>query len=232
MTRPQLIAHRGVPRELPENTLPGFARALELGAGGIELDVHATSDGMVIVHHDPVPRAAATQSRLAGRAIAAMTHEELRSFRVSGTTEIPTLAEVLELVAGRATVYVEIKGRAIEREVLDVISGSSTMCAVHSFDHGAVRRVHELSPGMPTGALVTERPHDAGALLRELGARDLWPEAPIIDHAMVASAHAGGGRVVAWTVNDVREAARLARLGVDGICTDVVGHLARELALS
>ena len=50
----EIIAHRGTPRELPENSLPGFARALEAGAQGIELDVHLTADGVVVVHHDPV----------------------------------------------------------------------------------------------------------------------------------------------------------------------------------
>ena len=56
--RPLRIAHRGMPRRLRENTLPSFAAALAAGADGIELDVHATSDGVVVVHHDAVSRAA------------------------------------------------------------------------------------------------------------------------------------------------------------------------------
>jgi glycerophosphoryl diester phosphodiesterase len=51
------ISHRGEHQTLPENSIPAFLRAIELGADAIELDVHATSDGVVIVHHDPVVNA-------------------------------------------------------------------------------------------------------------------------------------------------------------------------------
>src|SRR5581483_5347881 len=96
--RPFLVAHRGAPRERPENTLPSFLRALELGAEGIELDVHGTCDGVVVVHHDPVPRAIAPSGRLAGRRIDALTFDELQGFSVRGVALIPTLAEALAVV--------------------------------------------------------------------------------------------------------------------------------------
>jgi glycerophosphoryl diester phosphodiesterase len=229
MPLPELIAHRGVPRDRPENTLPGFARALEEGARGIELDVHATGDGVVVVHHDPIPRAAASDPSLAGHPIATLTRAQLDTFRVAGTTPIPTLADVLALVGRRATVYVEIKGLGIEGLVLDVIASGPARCAVHSFDHAQVARVGQSRPGLPTGALVTARPRSVAALLGELGARDLWPEWPIIDEPLVRDTHASGGRVIAWTVNDPVAARRLAALGVDGICTDVVGEIGRAL---
>src|SRR5918999_4964078 len=126
---PALIAHRGAPREYPENTLPSFARAIELGADGIELDVHATSDGIIVVHHDPVPRATCPDRRLAGRAIAELTHDELQRFQVAPDVGIPTLAEVLALVGDAAIVYVELKGSDIEREVVTVIRGGPARCA-------------------------------------------------------------------------------------------------------
>ncbi|HVE79028.1 MAG TPA: glycerophosphodiester phosphodiesterase [Gemmatimonadaceae bacterium] len=229
MPTPELIAHRGVPRERPENTLPGFMRALEAGAGGIELDVHATADGVVVVHHDPVPRAVTTKSALAGRPIARLSHLELRTFRVEGTTPIPTLAEVLAAVADRATVYVEIKGAGIEARVLDVIAAAACRCAIHSFDHAQVLRVRRAAPTTPTGALVTERPPSPARLLADLGARDLWPEWPIIDASLVEAVHEGGGRVIAWTVNDAAAARRLAAIAVDGICTDRVAEIGAAL---
>ena len=66
--RPMLIGHRGAPRERPENTLPSFLRALELQADGIELDVHCTSDRVVVVHHDEIPRATPPSGRAGGQA--------------------------------------------------------------------------------------------------------------------------------------------------------------------
>ena len=221
------IAHRGAPREHPENTLPGFARALELGADGIELDVHATRDGVVVVHHDPVPRAAAATRTLAGRPIAALTYDELRRFSIGDGIAIPTLSEVLALIGSSAVAYVEIKARNIEREVVDVIGESSVQCAVHSFDHASVRRVAVLAPSLRRGLLFSRRPSRPAAALQAVGALDAWPEWPLVDEAFVADVHRIGGSVIAWTVNDVAAARRLVSIGVDGICTDDLGLLPR-----
>src|SRR5919199_1554994 len=226
---PELVAHRGSPRERPENTLPAFRRALEHGADGIELDVHATADGVVVVHHDPVPRARAHEPGLRGVPIADLSWEQLRRFEVADGVGVPTLAEVLDLVGKRAVVYVEIKGRAIEREVVACIRAGTARCAVHSFDHAAVRRVGELAPELPRGLLFEEYPQDPAAALRGARARDLWPHWKLIDETLVAQTHAAGGRVVAWTVNDATAARRLAGMGVDALCTDVVPDVAAAL---
>ena len=219
---PARIAHRGAPREHPENTLPAFARALELGADGIELDVHATRDGVVVVHHDAIPCATPSDTRLARRAIAALSHDQLRRFAVAPGVGIPTLAEVLSLVADRAVVYVELKGANIEREVLAVIRQNGSRCAVHSFDHAAVARVGNIAPGMRRGVLFSRHPGDPAATMRATGALDAWPEWPLVDEAFVERVHGIGGEVIAWTVNDPAAVRRLASMGVDGVCTDDV----------
>src|SRR3954466_11113648 len=87
------IGHRGAPREFPENSLPAFARAFERGADAIEVDVHATSDNVVVVHHDPTVRRSASAYR--GRRIADLTLSEIRSVELDHQIGIPTLAEVL-----------------------------------------------------------------------------------------------------------------------------------------
>jgi glycerophosphoryl diester phosphodiesterase len=217
---PALIAHRGAPREYPENTLPSFERALELGADGIELDVHATRDRVVVVHHDPVPRATTTQRALARKSIAELTHEELATFSVAPGIPIPTLAEVLSLVGTSAIVYVELKGPSIEREAIDVIQRSLARCAVHSFDHPAIARARSLAPDLRRGLLFSRRDANPAAALEAAGALDAWPEWPLVDQAFVDSVHRIGGSVITWTVNDVGAARHVASLGVDGICTD------------
>ena len=220
--RPARIGHRGAPREHPENTLPSFARAIELGADGIELDVHATSDGVVVVHHDPVPRATVADRRLAGRAIADLTHDQLRAFSLAPDVGIPTLGEVLSLVGDAAVVYVELKGAGIERPVINVIRESTARCAVHSFDHAAVARAKRLAPEIRRGLLFSRRPRDPAALLQGAGALDAWPEWPLVDQDFVTWVRRVGGSVIAWTVNDAAAARRLTALGVDGLCTDDV----------
>jgi glycerophosphoryl diester phosphodiesterase len=220
LARPARVAHRGAPREHPENTLPSFARALELGADAIELDVHATRDGVVVVHHDPVPRATSPDRRLARRAIAELTLDQLRTFNVASGVGIPTLAEVLALVGDAALVYVELKGANVEPAAIDVIRSHRTRCAVHSFDHAAVTRARLLAPEIRRGVLFSRRPVNPVQVMQAAGALDVWPEWPLIDAALVNSVHAVGGSVIAWTVNDVAVAGHLSSVGVDGICTD------------
>ena len=223
---PEIVGHRGAPRERPENTLPAFERALQLGADALELDVHATRDGAVIVHHDPTLRASGTSP---GRAIASLTRADLPRVEAAPGVPIPTLQDVLALAARRATVYVEIKARGIEEAVVRCVERSGARSAVHAFDHRVARRVRSLSPSLPTGVLLVGRLVEPAAALAAAGARDLWQHWDEIDEALVGEVHAAGGRVVAWTVNDVAAGRRLAGLGVDALCTDVPGEMRAAL---
>ena len=212
------IGHRGAKREFPENTLPAFRRAYERGAQAVELDVHASLDGVLVVHHDPSVHG--PDGRLLE--IANTPLDILRTVRFADDVGIPTLAEVLVDTPADATVYVEIKGAGIEQTVVDTIRKSRTRCAVHSFDHDAIVRVKELAPEIPRGILFEDGTTDVVAEMRRTGARDVWPQWKLIDTALVHAVHAAGGRVIAWTVNDASAAADLAALGVDGLCGDDV----------
>ncbi|HEX2779779.1 MAG TPA: glycerophosphodiester phosphodiesterase [Gemmatimonadaceae bacterium] len=216
---PEIVAHRGAKRERPENTLAAFARALELGADAFELDVHATRDGAVVVHHDPVVRE--HEGDAATLPIASMTRRQLTELDVGGEP-IPLLRDVLELAAGRATVYVEIKGKSIEKLVVGVVRAWRATCAIHSFDHAAIARVRELAPEIPRGLLFEHRGHDMVAALVAHDARDLWPHVPLVTEELVAAVHAAGRRVVVWTVNAAADAKRLSEFGVDALCGDDV----------
>lgn len=212
VTQPLRIAHRGMPRLARENSIPSFTLALEAGADGIELDVHASRDGIVVVHHDA--------SLANGRAIADATLAELRA-----AADVPALQEVCDLVRGRAELFVEVKGGAIEQLVLSVVRDYDGCFAIHSFDHGLIARLHAMDPSIRLGILFEETPGDVGALMASTGALDVWPHAPLVTQRLVDEIHATGGRVIAWTVNDTIQAARLASFGVDGLCGDDVGLL-------
>lgn len=215
----EIIAHRGAPRQHPENTLPSFRQALAWGADGIELDVRLTRDAVVVVHHDPAPRAPGAPL------LSTLTADELRRYQPAPGVEIPTLEAVLAAVGGQAIVYVEIKDPGIEENVLAVLARSPTRCAVHGFDHRVARRFASLAPQIPTGALMSSYLVDPAAALRAAGARDWWQEWPFIDRLLVDRIHDAGGRVIAWTVNDPSTARSLADMGVDGICTDVADRI-------
>ena len=227
--RPEIIAHRGTPREHPENSLPGFAHALALGVDAIELDVHLTADGVPVVHHDADLGKAADGGALAGTAIVALTRDALRAHHLAPGVGVPTLAEVCDLVAGHATIYVEVKARGAGVAVAAALAGLGDAAPVHSFDHRVSRHVRALAPDTPVGVLSTSYLVDTVAAMCAANARDLWQHWTMVDAALVDAVHAAGGRVVVWTVNDVAAARDFAALGVDGLCTDVPGQIAAAL---
>jgi len=197
------IAHRGARIELPENTLAAFARAFERGANAIELDVHATSDGVVVVHHDPELGLAVSAARCA---IADLTWQDVDATATVTGISVPTLTEVLAIVPPNATVYVEIKGSGIELLVADVIGRSSAHCAVHSFDHATIERFKKIAPDVPRGLLFEWNAAQLDVEVQRIGAREVWPHYSLVDADLVARARALGARTIVWTVNDAASA--------------------------
>lgn len=204
--RPEIIAHRGASRERPENSLAAFARAAELGADAVELDVHLHPDGVLRVHHDPLPPEVLEE------------HQAPAGHRAPAP---PTLDEALTLLrdAGLAA-YCELKGPGTAPGTLAAIRRVGGNAAVHAFDHRQVAAARDIAPEVPRGVLEVSYPVDAMHALSAVGGRDLWRQWPFVDEALIATAHAAGQRVIAWTVNDPDLMRRLAAMGVDGLCTD------------
>lgn len=218
MSRPLIVAHRGASGHAHENTLPAFRLAVELGADGAELDVHATRDGRLLVHHDPA---------LPGFGpIAHLNTESARRARLPNGEAPPLLEEALEALAG-LEVFIEVKAMPPEAEdtLFAIIDASSSpgRCAIHSFDHALITRLAAREPARRYGVLVETDPADPAPLLAGAGASDLWPRRDVVTAALVRATHAAGGRVIAWTANLPAEIRRLALDGVDAICTDVPG---------
>lgn len=211
--RPLVVAHRGASGRAPENSLEAFRLAAALGADGVELDVHATRDHRLLVHHDPDLPGLGPIVRLDAAAA--------RRARLPNGEAPPLLEEALALLAGLET-FVEVKAMPPDAEdsLLAVLADAPGRAAVHSFDHGLVARLGARRPGLRLGLLVEEAPADPAALLAGAGARDLWPRRDAVTAPLVSATHAAGGRVIAWTANRPDDVRRLAGLGVDGICTD------------
>ena len=231
MEIPEIIAHRGTPRECRENTLPSFGRALEQAAAGIELDVHITRDNVVIVHHDATIQVADVGGAHVSRALSAVTFAELRALPGTVDEAIPTLDDVLALVARQATVYIEVKAQGMEQALVRCLTKwPDSRVAVHAFDHRIPVRVRAHLPGLSIGLLSASYPLDISAMFAEASPSAVWQQAELIDESFVSQVHAFGARVIAWTVNDPAHAEQLVRMGVDGLCSDTPGRLRRALA--
>lgn len=213
MSRPLVIGHRGASGHAHENSAAAFRAARALGADGVELDIHATRDGALLVHHDAVvPGLGRIDARDAG---------DFAGHRLPNGEPIPTLAEALALLAG-LDVWVEVKTLppALDPVLLATLEAGPTpeRYAVHAFDHRIIARLGEARPELPRGLLLASYLLDNAAVLRGAGADTLWMEAALIDPALVTELHDSGFRLVAWTANTPEEIGRLMALGVDGIC--------------
>jgi glycerophosphoryl diester phosphodiesterase len=234
---PLVVAHRGASATHPENTLASFQEALRLGARIVELDVRMTSDGVPVVMHD----ATVDRTTDGSGAVHELSAERVRALN-AGTPErpepVPTLAEVLELVSGRAGVALEIKnlpgepGYESDREAaVEAAHAELERTAfdgpalVLSFNPASIRASKAIAPDVPTGFLTTDLvpPRDALALAvaqgHEMvlpGTRSLVPAGP----AFVGEVHAAGVRVGTWTVDDPAELRMLLDWGVDAVASN------------
>lgn len=212
----RLIAHRGAPRRYRENTLPSFAQAIAQGAQYVELDVHLTRDGQLVVHHDPVVRSPAQEVVIA--------QSPLSDFQVLNLPFVlPTLSEILNLCALHHTAcYVEIKPPtpSVVELVLADIERTNALAIVSSFHHPHLERSKKLAPHIPTMALLE---WDQG-LPVELIAQNCVDEIGVGDNllALEKKHHANslGLPVFVYTVNDAQKMEQLRAHGFAGVFTD------------
>lgn len=248
----RLYAHRGAAAEEPENTLPGFKRALDYGVDGLEMDVHMTADGVVVVAHDPDGQRMCRESQ----AIKKTPYVQVaqwdagwgfvdakgnRPFAEEGY-RIPRFTDVLASFPNtllnvdlkqsspsmvNAVLQIVRDARAQERVILASFSQATLL---HLRMRG-YQGVTAMGPAEVAGAL-----YGPGFLIRRLPWRGTAAQIPtqVRSMALATREHIGrlqklGLRVDFWTINDVDQALKLKALGADGIMTDDPGLLAPAL---
>jgi glycerophosphoryl diester phosphodiesterase len=231
--RERPVAHRGLHDAVrPENSLAAFEAAAQAGHP-IELDVHLTADGGVVVFHDD------TLDRMTGRPghVRDRTLAELGALRLRGTDEpVPSLAQALERVAGRVPVLVELKthgptGR-LEPAVCDELAHAPGEHAVQSFDPWSMLWMRRHAPHLPRGMLSGNMRseglplHQALAVEHLLFAPAVLPD--FIGYELRALPHWApslwrrlGRPLLAWTIRD-EAALRRARGLVDNVIFESV----------
>jgi glycerophosphoryl diester phosphodiesterase len=222
----EIIAHRGASGEQLENSRAAFEAAIDQDADGVELDIHRTRDGQVVVHHDFHIRD--HTGRLL--AIADLSAEELGTLRLSNGETVPTLDEVLDLTHARVVAYIEVKGTGLEQELVACLERHpEARIAVHSFDHRIAARIRDLRPSTSIGLLSASYPVSLDGFIGPVKPNALWQQSILIDEDLVRAAGALGARVIAWTENDPVHARQLIRAGVSAICTDTPGKMRAAL---
>jgi len=245
--KPLLISHRGAHREKPENSCQAFERALAYGVDGIETDVQLSEDGVPMLYHD------VTTCKVTGRRkrFSSYTCEQLQDFDLGedgACIGIPTLAETLDLFAGRIVLMIEIKSKKHDRlsgrsqalaekviaEIGELKSSLQKPIYILSFDPDVLAKTHQLAPGLKcvlnangldewcvsSDDLIDKRISMDYLFALNLERKRLSPD-------VVKWAHGRGMEIFTYCCNTRPKVERVLALGVDGIMSDKPGWLVR-----
>lgn len=228
---PLIWAHRGASGYAPENTLPAFQKAIELGANGIELDVQMTKDGELVVCHDETIDRTSNGSGW----IKDMTLAKLKSLDFScgqkdfaGVT-IPTMREVFELLAPTDLIInIELKTGIVfypgmVEKLLELSSecGFSDRVIYSSFNHYTVKHIREIAPKAKLGFLYADGTIDMPSYAIKHGVQALHPALYNIQFpGLIDECHQKGLAINVWTVNEEEHLELCCKAGVDAIITN------------
>jgi glycerophosphoryl diester phosphodiesterase len=224
---PTAVAHRGGSLEAEENTMEAFARAVALGYTHIETDVHATRDGVAVVHHDP------TLERMTGETarIADLDWADLARIRTKGGAAIPRAGELLAAFP-RLNITFELKCDRVAGPLAEVITRADALRRVCAGSFAAARTA---AMRALLGPELCWSPGQSGVLAMWLAGHGLPMRRPGFSVVQVPPSHKGiavvtprliraaarrGIDVQVWTVDDEAEMGRLLDMGVGAIMTD------------
>ena len=225
-TLTEIFAHRGAAQAARENTIAAFVAARGLGADGVELDVHLSTDGVAVVHHD---------AEVPGQGpISELSISQLPDW-------LPSLAEALE-ACWPLRVNIELKSDStsgkmrqdlLASQVAELVSAreDAARIVVSSFSLSAIDAFRGYGPKIAT-ALLVEPTDDAMAALaisRDHGHSGLHPFFLSVDEALMQAARTAVMAVRTWTVDDPGRVVALAELGVDAVITNDVATALRAL---
>lgn len=214
-------AHRGASTYYPENTLSSFYAGVDMGADGIETDVHITKDGVLVLFHDDTIDRVTDGSG----AVSDYTYEQLLALTVynrdyNRSDKITTLEDLLKYFGWRdLTFAIELKQEGIEKQVIDMLEkyGMREKVFLTSFTFENIARAKQYAPEYRVGYLYTPAEEHALEKIKSIGGEQLCPQAKILTPELVEQCHALGYTVRAWGVNNEEIMAHVVRCGGDGM---------------
>jgi len=216
------IGHRGAKGYVAENTLASFQKAIELGVDGIELDVHLSSDGEVMVIHDDTIDRTTSQKGL-------VNHFTATALEQLG---IPTLESVFDLINQKCFINVELKTYETADKVAELIeqyvsekNWQYEQIIVSSFDWNAIQQVHFLNDKIRIGVLTNTDLDLAIAFAKFIKAYSVHPYYHLLTAENVSQMQSKNFKVYPWTINEPEDIIFVKSLNVDGIITDFPDRL-------
>jgi len=217
------IGHRGAKGYEPENTLISFKKALDMRVNGIELDVHLSSDEVLMVIHDEkVDRTTNKKG-----AVNSLSLSELKKLEIETKHTIPTLKEVFDLVNQQCFINIELKGIGTAEQTVLLIdqyifekNWSYSHFIVSSFDWNALQEVKNLNSQIPIGVLTNTDIDLAFAFAKFIKATSIHPNFHLLNQENTKNMQKEGFSIFPWTVNETEDIKRMKSFNVNGIITD------------
>ncbi|MBP6181596.1 glycerophosphodiester phosphodiesterase family protein [Flavobacterium sp.] len=217
------IGHRGAKGYEPENTLISFQKALDMQVDGIELDVHLSADGeLMVVHDETIDRTTNGKGFVNKLSLC-----ELKTFRINGEHKIPTLKEVFDLVNQDCFINIELKNYDTAEKVVSLIEKYVTKKGwkydrflVSSFDWNALQQVAFLNDEIPIGVLTETDLDLAQAFAKFIQAKSIHPHFHLLTKENTAQMQEKGLQVFPWTINEMEDIQKIKAFNVNGIITD------------
>ena len=234
MRKPWIIAHRGASGHAPENTLAAFERAVALGAGFIETDLHLTRDARFVAIHDPtLERTTNGKGNVRDSSLAEIRKLDAGLWfdREFMGQKVPTLEEIVEFAAKHDVIfYLELKYEAawgMHHSLVGALqkSGGAARSIIISFSEPTLTALRQVDPAAMMGLIFDEANQDHTKAGIELGVRQLCPQYSLVTNEMVEQAHALDLQVATWTVDDAATMRAMIAAKVDGIMTNFPDRL-------
>lgn len=211
------IGHRGAKGYIVENTLASFQKAIELGVNGIELDVHLSSDGKIMVIHDET-----IDRTTSGKGfVKDFTASQLKKYG------IPRLEEVFDFINKSCFINIEIKDFKATSSVLKLLQNyileknwSTHLFQISSFNWNVLESCSLKSNHIQLGVLTEDSIENALTFAKKINAYSINPYFKLLNVENVKEMHRYGFKIFPWTVNSEEDLTFVKSLQVDGIISD------------
>ena len=218
-----IIGHRGAAGLAPENTLPSFQIALDLGCRGIELDVHPVVGANDLVQLGVIHDARLDRTTNQRGLVANVTAEKLSVIDAGNGAGVPLLSEVVELIEqpNSTMLNIELKGkRAAAPTAAFLAQRPELQALVSSFDHDELRLFRDLDSATAVAPLFSRKRRDLIDTAQTLNATSINVAYSMADEPLLETCRDAGYPVLVYTVNRLEDAQRMKSLGFAGIFTD------------
>lgn len=232
-------AHRGASAYEPENTLRAFERAIPMGATLLELDIHLSREGhLMVIHYAEVSRTTNGVGYVSD-----MTLKQIKELDAGKGEQVPTLTEVIDLARGRAKLYIELKGQRTPDPVVEMLNSMAFVdqVIVNSFYPLLIQKTKSLDPMIHTSMLIRREDREADFVEWALAVaaeyvHPCWENEMPTPHKLltaetIANIRTHGLGLIIWQEDRPSELRELVKLGVDDICTnapDILAAILRE----